>query len=132
MRYFAEETIREHGTVAGLSLNINHPVLKRISIIQVNVTLLFVGSMTGLIVPLRFCASRQLLANLDRRKRLIMSKKDLLISEIEQVPEPFLDEVLDFVHFLKTKIVKERLDTAIASESSLKKDWLRAEEDEAW
>lgn len=61
-----------------------------------------------------------------------MSKKELLIHEIEHVPEPFLDEVLDFVNFLKTKIVKERLDTAIASESSLKKDWLRPEEDEAW
>ncbi|OGL44999.1 MAG: DUF2281 domain-containing protein, partial [Candidatus Schekmanbacteria bacterium RBG_16_38_10] len=44
----------------------------------------------------------------------------------------FLDEVLDFVHFLKTKIIKERLDIAIASESSLKKDWLKPEEDEAW
>jgi hypothetical protein len=61
-----------------------------------------------------------------------MGKKGLLIKEIDQVPEPFLDEVLDFVHFLKTKIVKEKMDTAIASESSLKKDWLRPEEDEAW
>jgi hypothetical protein len=61
-----------------------------------------------------------------------MSKKELLLSEIEQVPEPLLDEVLDFVHFLKAKIIKERLDTAIASESSLKKDWLRPEEDKAW
>ena len=50
-----------------------------------------------------------------------MSKKELLLSEIEQVSEPLLDEVLDFVYFLKTKIIKERLDTAIASESSLKK-----------
>ncbi len=61
-----------------------------------------------------------------------MSKKELLISEIEQVPEPFLDELLDFVHFLKTKIIKEKLNITIASESSLKKDWLRPEEDEAW
>jgi len=61
-----------------------------------------------------------------------MGKKELLIKEIEQVPEPLLDEVLDFFHFLKAKITKERLDTAIASESSLKKDWLRPEEDEAW
>lgn len=61
-----------------------------------------------------------------------MSKKELLINEIEQVPEPFLDEVLDFVRFLKTKIIKERLDTAIASESSLKKDWMKPEEDVAW
>ena len=61
-----------------------------------------------------------------------MSKKELLISEIEQVPESVLDEVLDFVHFLKSKIIKERLDITIASESSLKKDWLKPEEDEAW
>jgi hypothetical protein len=61
-----------------------------------------------------------------------MSKKELILSEIEQIPEPFLDELLDFVQFLKTKTLKERLFTAIASESSLKKDWLRPEEDEAW
>jgi hypothetical protein len=61
-----------------------------------------------------------------------MGKKELLKNEIEQVPENLLDEVLDFVHFLKGKIIKERLNTAIASESSLKKDWLRTEEDEAW
>lgn len=61
-----------------------------------------------------------------------MSKKELLITELEQVPESFLDEVIDFVRFLKAKLIKERVDTAIASESSLKKDWLRPEEDEAW
>ncbi len=61
-----------------------------------------------------------------------MSKKELLINEIEQVPEPFLDEVLDFIKFLKTKIIKERMNITIASESSLKKDWLKPEEDEAW
>lgn len=61
-----------------------------------------------------------------------MSKKELLIKEIEQVPEFFIEELLDFVQFLKIKIVKERLDTAIASESSLKKDWLKPEEDIAW
>ena len=61
-----------------------------------------------------------------------MSKKELLISEIEQVPESSLDEVLDFVHFLKSKILREKIDTAVASESSLRKDWLLPEEDEAW
>jgi hypothetical protein len=61
-----------------------------------------------------------------------MSKKELLLSEIEQVPEPFLDELLDFVHFLKTKKINDRMDIAVASESSLKKDWLKPEEDEAW
>ncbi len=50
-----------------------------------------------------------------------MGKKELLIKEIDQVPEPFLDEILDFIQFLKTKIIKEKLDISIASESSLKK-----------
>jgi len=61
-----------------------------------------------------------------------MSKRELIISEIERVPEPFLDEVLDFVQFLKSKTIKEKFAIGIASESSLKKDWLRPEEDEAW
>ncbi|ODS32382.1 MAG: hypothetical protein SCARUB_02493 [Candidatus Scalindua rubra] len=61
-----------------------------------------------------------------------MSKKELLLSEIEQVPEPFLGELLDFVHFLKTKKINDRMDITVASESSLKKDWLKPEEDEAW
>ena len=61
-----------------------------------------------------------------------MSTKELLINEIEEVPEPFLTEVLDFVHFIKARIAREKLDVAIMSESSLAKDWLRPEEDEAW
>jgi len=61
-----------------------------------------------------------------------MSKKESLLSEIERIPEPLLDEVLDFVQFLKAKTIQERLGTAIASESSLNKDWLKPEEDEAW
>jgi len=61
-----------------------------------------------------------------------MSKKELLLHEIEETPEPLLDEVLDYLRFLKNKLAHEHLDAAIASESSLKKDWLRPEEDEAW
>jgi len=61
-----------------------------------------------------------------------MSTKELLINEIEQVPEPFLAEVLDFVLFLKARVLREKLDMAMMSESSLSKDWLIPEEDEAW
>jgi hypothetical protein len=61
-----------------------------------------------------------------------MSTKELLMTEIEQVPEPLLNEVLDFVHFLKAKIVREGIATAVASEAFLGKDWLKIEEDEAW
>jgi hypothetical protein len=61
-----------------------------------------------------------------------MNTKELLINEIEEVPEPFLAEVLDFVNFLKGKIAREKLNVTIMSEPSLGKDWLRPEEDEAW
>jgi hypothetical protein len=61
-----------------------------------------------------------------------MNKKELIAREIEQVPEPLLEEVLDFVRFLKTKRDPEKLEISLLSESSLKKDWLKPEEDEAW
>ena len=61
-----------------------------------------------------------------------MSTKELLMNEIEEVPEPLLSELLDFVHFLKEKAVRDKLDVAIMSETSLSKDWLKPEEDEAW
>jgi hypothetical protein len=61
-----------------------------------------------------------------------MNKVEIIKSEVENFPEPLLDEVLDFVHFLKNKIIAGKLGTAFASESSLKKDWLQPEEDEAW
>jgi hypothetical protein len=61
-----------------------------------------------------------------------MNAKEILMSEIEEVPEPLLAEVLDFVYFLKAKVAREKRDIAIMSESSLVKDWLKPEEDEAW
>jgi hypothetical protein len=61
-----------------------------------------------------------------------MNTKEELISEIEKTPEPFLSEVLDFVHFLKAKACREKLDITVMSESSLAKDWLKQEEEEAW
>ncbi len=61
-----------------------------------------------------------------------MSTKELVLNEIEKIPEPLLEELLDFIRFLETKILEQKMETTIASESSLKKDWLRLEEDEAW
>jgi len=61
-----------------------------------------------------------------------MTKKETLINEIEKIPESLFDELLDFIHFLKTKTRREKFDTLIISEPVLKKDWLRPEEDTAW
>jgi len=61
-----------------------------------------------------------------------MEVKELILKEIEKVPEQYLTEILDFIRFLETKVLTEGMGTAIASETSLKKDWLKPEEDEAW
>lgn len=61
-----------------------------------------------------------------------MSTKDILINEIQEIPEPLLDEVLDFVYFLKSKVAREKYEVLMTSESSLSKDWLKPEEDESW
>lgn len=61
-----------------------------------------------------------------------MSTKELIRSELDHVPDAALEEILDFVRFLKAKAAAERLGDAVASESSLKKDWLTPEEEQAW
>lgn len=61
-----------------------------------------------------------------------MSTLDSVVREMQQIPEPLLREVLDFVRFLKSRLSRETFDAAIASEPSLAKDWNRPEEDDAW
>ena len=61
-----------------------------------------------------------------------MNLKDSIMREIEGTSDSSLGEILDFIRFLKVKKGEEMMETAIMSESSLKKDWLRPEEDEAW
>ena len=58
--------------------------------------------------------------------------KELLFKEIEKLPENLKDELLDYIQYLKSRAAKEKYDLALISESSLQKDWLRPEEDEAW
>lgn len=70
-----------------------------------------------------------------------MKIKQEIIEEMQSIPEPLLHEILDFIQFLKQKHLinqpkditeTNNLETAILSESSLKKDWLKPEEEEAW
>jgi len=60
-----------------------------------------------------------------------MEVKELIFKEIKNLPEPYLGEILDFIRFLETKALGQGMELAIASETSLKKDWLKLEEDEA-
>ncbi len=61
-----------------------------------------------------------------------MDAKKVLLREAAGLPDTMLEEVLDFVRFLKAKAAQEGLETAVLSEGTLARDWLRPEEDEAW
>ncbi len=61
----------------------------------------------------------------------VMNTRNILLKEIEKLPEPIIAEVLDYVRFLEYKNQKD-LEPYTQSESSLKKEWLLPEEDEAW
>lgn len=61
-----------------------------------------------------------------------MTPKQAILQELDEIPEALLSVLHEFVRFLKHKASRERLEAAALSESSLGKDWLRPEEDEAW
>lgn len=61
-----------------------------------------------------------------------MQAKEQLLHEIDEIPDFLLEEVLEFVQFLKSKHLQNKLEISVMSESALAKDWLRPEEDEAW
>ncbi len=61
-----------------------------------------------------------------------MSKKDMIISELNNLPENLIEEILDYINFLKSKSLKEKTELTLMSESSLRKDWLKLKEDKAW
>ncbi|MFN4178743.1 MAG: DUF2281 domain-containing protein [Armatimonadota bacterium] len=63
---------------------------------------------------------------------MMVQEKEAIIKEIDELPEDLLQEVLDFVRFLKSQAMKKRLETVILSERVLGRDWLRPEEEEAW
>ncbi len=58
--------------------------------------------------------------------------REALLREMEDLPGAVLEEVADFVRFLKEKAVRDRMESALLSEPVLRRDWLRAEEDAAW
>lgn len=60
-----------------------------------------------------------------------MGKRELLLHEIEEAPEPVVEELLEIVRFRK-RDPRERDLTTLASETALGRDWLRPEEDDAW
>ena len=63
-----------------------------------------------------------------------MTDKQILIREIETLPPQIVEEVYDYVSFLKIRKIQQKkiYDITIASEKALAKDWLLPEEDAAW
>ena len=61
-----------------------------------------------------------------------MSTQELIIKEVENLPEPLQREVYDFARFLREKADGESFDGLLLSESALRKDWETPEEDAAW
>jgi hypothetical protein len=60
-----------------------------------------------------------------------MSKKEIIVQELEGVPEEDFDALLDFIHSLKCRDGEDAA-PRLPAESSLMKDWPSPEEDAAW
>ena len=62
------------------------------------------------------------------------STRKKLLEKIADIPDSFINELIEYINFLNFK--KEQLAdkniTAIASENVLSKEWLLPEEEEAW
>jgi hypothetical protein len=60
-----------------------------------------------------------------------MSKKEIVVRELESVPEEDFDALLRFIYSLKSRNAGDDA-PALLAESSLMKDWLSPEEEAAW
>jgi hypothetical protein len=61
-----------------------------------------------------------------------MIAKNKLMHEIDSLPPECVEEVMDFVGFIKLKLLKNVPETMLITEKALAKDWHAAEEDAAW
>ena len=60
-----------------------------------------------------------------------MSKRELIVRELDRLPEQDLDKLLAFLRALEEAHDEIAVPT-LAAESALAKDWLTPEEDAAW
>jgi len=56
----------------------------------------------------------------------------ILLQEIQTLPTFELQEIFDYALFIKNRHKGKNSELLLAAETSLEKDWLRPEEDEAW
>ena len=60
-----------------------------------------------------------------------MSKKEIIVQELESAPEEDFDTLLVFIHSLKSRNTEDAA-PALLAESPRLADWLSPEEDAAW
>jgi len=61
-----------------------------------------------------------------------MSIREKILQETENAPDRVLLQVLDYLQYLKTKHRRGVMETTLLSETILKEDWLKPEEEAAW
>ena len=61
-----------------------------------------------------------------------MTSHAVLLREIETLPSTCVNEVVDFVAWIKQRKLRQIPETMLLSEAALAKDWDTPEEDEAW
>ena len=61
-----------------------------------------------------------------------MTNRAILLKEIETLPAACLDEVVNFVVWIKHRELSQIPETMLLSETALAKDWSTPEEDKAW
>ncbi len=60
-----------------------------------------------------------------------MSKRELIVEQLERLPEQDLDRLLSFMEALTKTSSNDEVST-LAAESALAKDWLSPDEEAAW
>lgn len=61
-----------------------------------------------------------------------MNAVETLINEVQDFPDPLVEQVISFTRALRTRSLSPGMETAFASEEVLAQDWLTPEEDAAW
>ena len=61
-----------------------------------------------------------------------MNEKEIIVRELDRVPNSLLPKVLEFVKSVQDKSQVGQLETTLLSEAALAQDWLTPEEDKAW
>jgi hypothetical protein len=61
-----------------------------------------------------------------------MNTRDLIDSELNQLPDHLLRQAYDFIRFLRLKSMADSFNGLSLSEAVLARDWNDAEEDAAW